>query len=484
MKIIISNVIEIFEPTTEIKNYCMKELTFPNPEYNKKRQMGFWTGECPKNIMLYNYHYDLDGYEIVYLPIGCFNDIWEMYPDESLYSDFSVNKKRNIKSNINLRDYQKPCLEALKTYVNGLFILPCGLGKTECALETASYLQQHTLFITHTKDLLNQAKERCEEKMNCSISTISDGQVDTSGDIVFATVQTLFKNLDNIPQDEFGLVVVDEVHHLVANTNSVAMFQTSLDHFASRYKLGLTATLHRADGLEKCIPKLLGDIVYEVKEDKNDYVGVYEGNEILRFPKDQFQVPAQINIVNTNYSLLNKKTNRYRDVFDKNGLTLSFSKLISDIGCDEDRNNIIIELVNSLKGSTIILSDRVDQLKYLEKYIHNSIEIDGSTKKEKRELAIEDIKNGKKKVLLASYKLAKEGLDCKILENVIFATPVKDEAIVIQCIGRAQRLYEGKIIANIYDLVDDVSMLTKFFAKRRATYKRKGFVINGNTSRN
>ena len=77
--------------------------------------------------------------------------------------------KRNIESNIVLRDYQSPCLNALKTYVNGLFILPCGLGKTECALACASYLKQHTLFIAHTNDLVNQAKERCLEKMNCSV---------------------------------------------------------------------------------------------------------------------------------------------------------------------------------------------------------------------------------------------------------------------------------------------------------------------------
>ena len=84
--------------------------------------------------------------------------------------------------------------------------------------------------------------------------------------------------------------------------------------------------------------------------------------------------------------------------------------------------------------------------------------------------------SGKKRVLLASYKLAKEGLDCNILENVIFATPIKDEAIVIQCIGRAQRIYEGKKIANIYDLYDSVSMLEKFFAKRRAIYKKKNWL--------
>ena len=470
MEIIVSNIIQIKEPTKEIKEYCKKELIVKNPDYSKKVQMGFFVGKTPRVIHLFDYDNNN-----VYLPIGCFEDIYKMYPDTSLYSDYSVTVKRNIKSNINLRDYQKPCLNALKTYVNGLFILPCGLGKTECALQTAYYLQQHTLFITHTKDLMKQAKERCEEKMECTTSIISDGKVDVSGDIVFATVQTLFKNLENISQEEFGLIVVDECHHLSANADSVSMFRTSLDHFAARYKLGLTATLHRADGLQNCIPKLLGNVIYEIKQDKDDYIGIYQNKEIIRFPMNEFQVPVKINMINTEYNLFNEKENSYRDVFEANGMTISFSKLLSDIAIDVERNRIIIDLCKTIKGSIIILSDRIDQLKYLNKHIDNSVQIDGTTKKSIREKALEDIKNGKYKVLLASYKLAKEGLDCKILENVIFATPIKDEAIVIQCIGRVQRPYEGKTIANVYDFIDDVSMLNKFLSKRRAIYKKKGW---------
>lgn len=66
--------------------------------------------------------------------------------------------------------------------------------------------------MTHTKDLLNQAKERCENNLNCSTSIITDGKCDSSGDIVFATVQTLVGLVDKqqIKQNEFGLVVVDE----------------------------------------------------------------------------------------------------------------------------------------------------------------------------------------------------------------------------------------------------------------------------------
>ena len=68
------------------------------------------------------------------------------------------------------------------------------------------------MWLTHTKDLLNQAKERCENNLNCSTSIITDGKCDSSGDIVFATVQTLVGLVDKqqIKQNEFGLVVVDE----------------------------------------------------------------------------------------------------------------------------------------------------------------------------------------------------------------------------------------------------------------------------------
>lgn len=471
MKIIISNLIQITNPTKEILNYCKTELTVKNPEYQKKVQMGFYTGKTPKYLKLYDYNVFED---ILCLPIGCFEDIFKIINDKSIYTDFSTVVPRDIKSNIKLRDYQKPCLNALKTHYNGILLLPCGTGKTECALQIAAYLGQKTLFIAHTNDLVKQAYDRCLEKMDVKTSMIGDGKVDLSGDIVFATVQTLYKKLNSIPQDTFGLVVCDECHHIANNANTVGMFRTCIDYFAARYKLGLTATLHRADGLEGCIPKLLGNVIYEIKDDGNDYVGIYEGKEVVRFPKTQFQVPAIVFMRPTEYSITDKNGN-YRDVFDKNGMTISFTKLITDISHDEKRNNNIIELANSLSGSTIILSDRVDQLTYLQERIPNSVEIDGKTKKEIREKALEDIKSGNKKVLLASYKLAKEGLDCKILENVIFATPIKDYAIVVQCIGRCQRPYEGKKVAKVFDLVDDVSTLKRFTSKRKSTYKKMGY---------
>ena len=57
------------------------------------------------------------------------------------------------------------------------------------------------------------------------------------------------------------------------------------------------------------------------------------------------------------------------------------------------------------------------------------------------------------------------------------ASPVKDERLVIQAIGRCQRPSGDKKIANVYDLVDDVSILDKFTRKRKSVYKKEGWEI-------
>lgn len=469
MKIVLSNIIEIQDPTKEILDYCKKELTFSNPDYIKKMRMGFWVGKTPKAISLYDYYQDN-----IYLPIGCFEDIWNIHPRKEDYTDYTITNNTNIESNIILRDYQKPCTDALKKYVNGIFVLPPGLGKTQIGLECAAILKQKTLWLTHTKDLLKQARERCEDNLICKTSEITDGKSDLSGDIVFATVQTLVSVIDKgkIKQNEFGLVIVDEVHHLSTNAESVKMFEKCVNYFNSRYKLGLTATLHRADGLQNTTTKILGNVIYEVKksEDKKSLIGYYENQPIIKIPIEEFQVPAQIYMLKTTFNVANK------DVFDTSGRII-FTKLISDLATDSDRNKLILDLINKTPGYTIVISERTTQLEYLDKNVQSSIYINGKTPKKTREKKIEEFRDGKHKVLFATYSLVAEGLDIPILENLIMASPVKDERLVVQAIGRCQRPCKNKKIANVYDLVDDVSILDKFTRKRKSVYKKEGWDI-------
>lgn len=468
MKVVLTNCIEITNPSDEIKKYCKKELVFKNPEMEKRKRMGFWVYGMDRDIKLYD---EYDGK--YYLPIGVVDDVYKIHPNTKDYTDYTVLNPIKIKSDIKLRNYQELAVPSVLKYMTGILNLPVGLGKTELALECVNRTKQKTLWITHTSDLVKQAKERCESKMTCKTSTITEGKCDISGDIVFATVQTLIKFIEKrtIPQDEFGMIIVDECHRVSVNPQSIQMFRNSIEYFASRYKIGLSATVHRADGLAKAIEKIIGKIIYKIEKDENEYVCIYDGKELLRFPIDQFQVPAKIKVVETNYDVYDKP------VFSSNGGTIQFASLISDLSMNKERNKLIIKTLKSTDGSTLVLSDRVDQLKYLCSKVENGVQIDGGTPKKEREKALEDVGKGKYKYLFASYNLAKEGLNIPILSNLVMATPVKDFAIVSQSIGRIQRPYEGKKIAQVYDFVDPVGMLYNFYAKRRSTYRKNNWEI-------
>ena len=469
MRIILSNCIEIREPTKEIIKFCEKELTFKNPEFEKKRRMGFYAYGAVRDIKLYDIYDDK-----IYAPIGFFNKLFKVHPIVRDYVDYSTEVKANIKSNITLRDYQELAIPSVLNYKTGILNLPVGLGKTELALECINRVQQKTIWITHTGDLLQQSMQRCSSKMTCKVSSITEGKCDISGDVVFATVQTLYKYLDSglIPQDAFGMLIVDECHHISANPNSIQLFRTCVDYFACKYKIGLTATVHRADGMEDCIKLILGDVIYKIEKRGNDYCCVYEGKVLLRFPIDKFQVPAHIKVIETDYNVDDK------NVYSANGGTIQYAMLISDLAMDNVRNRQILRHLRQIEGSTIILSDRVQQLKYLCSKVEGGVQIDGGTPKKERQKALEEVASGKKKYLFASYNLAKEGLSVDILSNLVMATPVKDFAIVSQSIGRIQRPYEGKKVAYVYDFVDDVSMLYRFYSKRRATYRKNNWEID------
>ena len=119
MLVIISNVLEIQQPTKDILDYCKKVLTISNPEYEKKKHLGFWLGKTAKTIKLYEKYNDN-----IYLPIGCFSDIFAIHSKIEDYTDYTSVSKRNIQSNIILRSYKEPCINAVKKYMKGILLLP------------------------------------------------------------------------------------------------------------------------------------------------------------------------------------------------------------------------------------------------------------------------------------------------------------------------------------------------------------------------
>ena len=165
-----------------------------------------------------------------------------------------------------LRDFQHTIvdryLEHAKQHDCALLDIPCGFGKTVCALHIISRLSKKTLVIVHKDFLMQQWKERIQEFLpEARIGKIQGPVVDIEDkDIVIGMLQTLsMKALDPCIFESFGLTVVDETHHMGAEVFSNALFT-----IVTKHMLGLSATMKRKDGLTKIFKLFLGDLEYSM----------------------------------------------------------------------------------------------------------------------------------------------------------------------------------------------------------------------------
>ena len=452
-KIIVDNIIRIIDAEPIIEKYCKSNLEIDNPQYAQNERLGFPTYNIPRRL----YWYEKHGNDYI-LPFGCFKDIYKLYPIKEDYLLKCLNP--NIiyyKSNIKLFDYQEKAKnEALKSK-NGVIVMPAGSGKTQTALQLISELGLKTLWITHTYDLLNQSFDRAKSNLeNVGLGKIAAGKIDIGTHITFATVQTLVKLDLSQFKNEWDCIVVDEGHRICGTPAQLGMFYKVINALSCRYKYALTATPFRnIKGTEKALFSLIGPIICEVPK------------EVV----SERTIKAEIQPIYTDFKIP-------RDAKKTDG-TIDYSKLTTFLSEDEDRNEIILDILKECKNNyTLVLGDRLTQLSYLQEKIGYGVKIDGTMtskkKKAQREQYIQDMRDGKENLLFATYGLAKEGLDIPRLDRLILASPHRDKATIIQSVGRVERKFEGKKTPLVYDIVDDTQFHNNMFKSRKTIYRKNG----------
>lgn len=453
MKLTVGAKIKIENPSREAVKWCHDNLVIPNPDFYKKERMGKWTGGTPESIILY----ERNGAEIL-LPFGCIRRFWQEAAFRSAYKlEFSPLRRFNYQSRITLYDYQKKAVEEALVAKNGIIVMPCGAGKTQTALELVARIGGKTLWLTHTQDLLNQSMNRAKSVYDCGgYETITGGKVNIGEGITFATIQTMAK-LD-LPQyrDSWDVIIVDECHKAVGSPTKVMQFYKVLSNLSCRYKFGLTATPKRADGLEKSMFALLGDIVCTVtKEAVKDTT-----------------CPIFVKMIQTNYF-------PNCDIVLAGDGTINYAKLVEDLTHDEKRFNTVSNWLEFEReeGATLVLANRVEYLERLNKaFIGKSVCLSsmGNSKaaKAERKEVLRKLNNGELECVFATYQLAKEGLDVPNLRTLVLATPEKDETTVTQSIGRVGRKADGKSFGIVIDFVDDFGMYRGWAKKRKSYYKK------------
>ena len=455
MHITISNNIKIQNPSDEIIEWCKTNLIIDNPDYAKKVRMGFWVGNTPKHLHLYEVHGDT-----YILPYGTLKQIQPILRCGTIIETaFKEPEPIFYGEPISLYPYQEKAVTEVKKGLYGILQSKAGSGKTQIGIALIKMYGRRTLWVTHTADLLRQSRDRALQYMDKDlIGTITEGKVNIGKGVTFATVQTLCKLDLSLYKDVWDVIIVDECHRVCGSPTQVTMFAKVLNSLAARHKFGLSATVHRADGMIKATKALLGDVVYTVPDeaiaDKVMQVGV--------------------NPIGTGVKIS-------RACLNTDG-TLNYAGMINYLCENPERNNLIRDcIVAESDKPCLILSDRLSHLEKLisilpPKLKDKSVMISGkmTTKKGKaeREQAIEDMRTGKKKYLFATYSLAKEGLDIPCLERLFLTSPQKDYAVITQSIGRIARTFEGKADPVVYDFVDDIGYLVKSYRKRCTTYKK------------
>lgn len=342
---------------------------------------------------------------------------------------------------IALRSYQQRAVGAALRHEQGVIVSPTGSGKSLIGLEIIRKRQQKALILVHRKELAQQWIAVIKERLDINSGFIGDGKWHIGNEITVAMVQTLGMKQEALELSlVFGLVLVDEMHHLPCES-----FYEVLGLFFARYRYGLSATPQRRDGLEDLIYRAIGPAIAVIDRTEVEELGA--------------TVPAIIEVVETDF---------------KPQYCESWSDFLTAVATSEKRNQLIVDGLQNLSGPTLVLVDRIQHAEDLarlltEKKLPFTL-AHGKLKSAERKAAMLAMQTSK--ITVGTTSMLGEGLDFPAWSALILASPISSEIKLLQAIGRVTRAAPGKQQAIIYDLKDDCGFAGASFKKRFEIYKK------------
>ena len=336
-------------------------------------------------------------------------------------------------------------IEILARDEGAVLNLYCGFGKTTCANMVSCRLGLKTLVLVHTSALAEQWKQRIEQFVDgCSVGLIRQKTFDVEGRThVVGLMQTISKRqYEKGSFDSFGLMIVDECHHVCAEQLSKCIAVSG-----TKFRLGLSATPHRKDGFHHYLWSSIGEIAVNLE----------------RSSKTQ-ELLVQAVLVTTGPS----KVHSTRRKFGKS--VVNMSRMVSDLSEAQERSLLLATCIREKVQEgryVIVLSDRRHHLLTLEALLGGfglSCKFMVGGQKTRKS-------DGGERVILATYAFTSEGVDIPSLDTAVFATPRSD---VVQTTGRILRNFPGKKTPLVVDFVDSPFVFRNQFRKREVYYGSLG----------
>ena len=428
----------------ELADYFTFEV--PEAKYLKKNpRYKYWDG----TIRLYSpatgdlYHglmkhvqtwADEKKYIVEYEKNDWYGDIED---DNKFVSPAGVKHFMDKISNIKPRDYQyKAVYEAIK-YNRKLLLSPTGSGKSLMIYSIVRYYTataKKILIVVPTTSLVEQMVNDFISygwRANDFVHKIYSGKdKNTDKPIIISTWQSIYK----FPKryfDDIDCVIGDEAH--LFKSKSLTGIMTKLHN--AKYRFGFTGTLDGSKTHKWVLEGLFGKCEQVTKTD--DLI------------KEGYLSNFRIKI------LLCKHAPQYFE---------SYQDEIEYLVEHKGRNNLIKNLVKDLDGNTLVLFNYVEKHGTpLYELINNNVEssrkvffVHGGTDVEDREEVRNLTETESNAIIVASYGTFSTGINIKRLHNIVFASPSKSRIRNLQSIGRVLRKGEGKDIATLYDIADDI----------------------------
>lgn len=378
-----------------------------------------------------------------------------------MFKAFEADLPVQMGQTIELRDYQQEATENLqKMREDGktiaLLYHATGVGKTITAATDAKAVGGRTLFLVNALKLASQAKETFAKVWpEATLGEYTGSQKDMTQTVIFATVQSISKDLEKFSPMDFDYLIVDECHHAAANT-----YQKIFTYFHPKFILGLTATPERSDGEDML--ELFQNVAH-----KMDLKTAVERGVL---------VPIRCIRVKTNIDLTDVRIN---------GIKYNSQDLESKLFIPE-RNQLIVDTylkyVNGKK--TVIFCASVDHAAEIAKLLRDSgvkaEAVSGRDRVEVREKILKDYETGSTNVLCAC-DLLNEGWDSPHTTVLFMARPTMSKTIYLQQLGRGTRRYPGKEDLLVIDFVDNANMFNMPYSLHRvldiAKYQPMAYVL-------
>ncbi|ELB2134078.1 DEAD/DEAH box helicase [Vibrio parahaemolyticus] len=359
-----------------------------------------------------------------------------------------------------LRPYQADSVKAVIHYFRkhstpAVIVLPTGAGKSLVIAELARLAKGRVLVLAHVKELVEQNHAKYEGYgLKGAIFSAGLGRKETDQQVVFASVQSVVRNLDSF-KNQFSLLVIDECHRVPDDKNS--SYQKVITHLRELNPgikvLGLTATPYRLG---------MGWIYQyhtrgQVRTEESRFFRDCIFELPIRYLLDEnFLTPARMMdapVLSYDFSQLKPaNTGRYKEA--EMDMVIDKAKRATPQIVEQ-----IIQYARERKGVMIFAATvrHAQEIHCLLPEGETAIVI-GDTPTPERDAIIQAFKNREIKYLV-NVSVLTTGFDAPHVDLIAILRPTESVSLYQQIVGRGLRLSEGKneclvldYAGNSYDL--------------------------------